>query len=51
MVKIQKIETMAARRQRPKKVISLSNEKEENYKSDTEDKTNSNQAGNNENQL
>ena len=46
-----KTETMAAKRQRARGRISLSNEEEENYKSNTGDETNSDQAGDNKNSL
>ena len=51
MMKKRKTETMAARRQRARGGISLSNEEEKNYKSDTENETNPDQAGNNKNPL
>lgn len=41
-----KIKAMAAKHQRAKKRISLSNKEERNYKSDTGDKTNLDQANN-----
>ena len=42
---------MATRRQKARKGISLSSEKEENYESDTRDKTDPDQAGNDKNPL
>ena len=51
MVQKRKTEAMAAKCQRAKGGMSLSNKEEENYERDTKDKTNSDQAGNNKNQL
>ncbi len=42
IVEKQKIDAMAAKRQRAREEISLSNEEEENYESDTRDKTDPN---------
>ena len=51
MMERQKIEAIAARRQRAKGGISLSNKKEENYESDTRDETDLDQAGDDKNPL
>ena len=51
MVERQKIEAMAARCQRARGGISLSSKEEENYESDTGDKTDSDPAGNDKNPL
>ena len=49
IVERRKIKGMATSRQKTRGRISLFNEEKENYKSDTKDETNSNQAGNNKN--
>ncbi len=49
MVERWKIEAMAAKRQRARGGISLSSEKEENYKNDTRDKTDPDQVDNDKN--
>ena len=46
-----KTKAMAARRQKAKRGISLSNEEKENYESDTGEKTDPDQAGNDKNPL
>lgn len=46
MVKKQKTKAMAAKPQRNRKEISLSNKKEENYKNNTENKLDLDQANN-----
>lgn len=46
MMEKRKIKAMAAKRQRAKKRISLSNKKKRNYESDTGDKTDLDQANN-----
>ena len=51
MIEKRKIKAMAARRQRIRRGISLSSKEEENYKSDTRDETDSEQAGNDQNLL
>ena len=47
----QKTEAMTAKCRRARGGISLSNEEEKNYESDTRDKTDPNQVGNNKNPL
>ena len=42
---------MAARRQKARKKISLSNKKEKNYESDSKDETDPDQVGNDKNLL
>ena len=51
MVEKQKTEAMAVRRQRARRGISLSSKEEENYESDTRDKTDPDQAGDDKNPL
>ena len=51
MVERQKTKAMAIRRQKARGGISLSSKKKKNYKSDTGDKTDPDQAGNNKNLL
>ena len=51
IVERQKTEAMAAKCRRAREGISSSNEKEENYESDTRDETDPNQVGNNKNPL
>ena len=51
IVERQKTEIMAARCQRARRGICLSSEEEENYKSDTRDETDPDQAGNDKNPL
>ena len=51
IVEKQKIEAMATRCQRGRGRISLSSEEKENYESDTGDKTDPNQVGNDKNLL
>ena len=51
MMERQKTKAIAARRQRTRRRISLSSEKEENYESDIRDKTDPDQAGNDKNPL
>ena len=51
MVEKRKIKAMVVRRQRVRGGISLSSEKKENYESDTRQKTDPDQAGNNKNLL
>ena len=50
-MKRQKTEAMAAKCQKARRGISLSSEREENYKSDTKDETDPDQAGNDKNLL
>ena len=50
-MKRQKTKAIAARCQRAKRRINLSNEKEENYESDTRDETDLDQAGDDKNSL
>ncbi len=51
MVERWKTEAMAAKRQRARGEISLSNKEEENYESDTGDETDPNQADNDKTSL
>ena len=51
MIEKRKIKAMAARRQRARRGISLSNEEEENYEKNTGDKTDLDQASNDKNPL
>ena len=51
IVKKRKTKAISTRCQRTKKRISMSNEEEENYESDTGDKTDLDQAGNSKNLL
>ena len=51
MVEKEKTKAMAARRQKAKRGISLSNEEEENYENDTGDETDPDQANNDKNLL
>ena len=51
MVEKQKTKAMATKRQRAREEISWSSKKEENYESDTRNKTDPNQASNNKNPL
>lgn len=50
-MKKQKIEAIAIRCQKARGGINLFSEEEENYKNDTGDETNLDQAGNNKNSL
>ncbi len=51
MVERRKIEAIATKHRRARGGISLSNEEEENYESDTKDETDPDQADNNKNLL
>ncbi len=51
MVEKRKIEVIAVKRQRVKGGIRLSNKEEENYESDTRDKTDPDQANDDKNPL
>ena len=51
MVERRKTKTMAARRQRAKRGINLSNKEKKNYESNTKDETDPDQAGNDKNPL
>ncbi len=51
MIERRKTEAMAARGQRARRGISLSNKEEEKYESNTRDETDPNQIGNDENLL
>ena len=51
MIERRKTEAMAAKRQKARRGISLSSEEKENYKSNTKDETNPDQAGDDKNLL
>ena len=51
MIERRKIKAKVARRQKARREISLFNEEEENYKSNTGDETDPDQAGNDKNPL